>query len=376
MPHGPCITGWSVISSIGIGRKEFIEGRAQGRSGLRPITGAPVRRAGVVPDFTVQGFLGKKNTRSMDRLTGLAVATAGKVLDDAGLGSGGSGIGADAVGVVLGTTTGSVASISDFTRETVVQSKPFYVNPALFPNTVMNCAAGQTAIRFGLVGPNTTISGGYLSGLLALRYAARIMRAGYSTTMLAGSAEEYCVHRAWGDRHLRSRVQRAMRPLGEGCAMFVLKAPTAAAVPESDALAELVGFQFGVHHSGLDASAGDRADPEPDQDAVARVLARCLRRLLAGAGVAPADVWAVSLGADPVTAAAERAAVDEVLGAAGPEHLIEVAAAVGDTYSAGGALQLAALLATAELVGGPRTRPCLITSVAADGGVGAALVRA
>src|SRR5699024_7600310 len=87
------------------------------------------------------------------------------------------GIGEDA-GLVLGTHTGSAQSIMDFTRESLVSAKPFYVDPSLFPNTVMNCAAGQSAIWHQLKGPNTTIAGGRGTGLLALQYALRLQRAG------------------------------------------------------------------------------------------------------------------------------------------------------------------------------------------------------
>ncbi|MCP5877146.1 hypothetical protein NL390_32295, partial [Klebsiella pneumoniae] len=79
-----------------------------------------------------------------------------------------AGVAADSLGtaLVLGTTTGSAESMMNFTRSSLEAEKPFYVDPALMPNAVMNCAAGQCAIWHQLKGPNTTIAGGRAAGLL------------------------------------------------------------------------------------------------------------------------------------------------------------------------------------------------------------------
>ncbi|MEE3922501.1 hypothetical protein V2I01_41795 [Micromonospora sp. BRA006-A] len=69
----------------------------------------------------------------------------------------------DRIGIVTGTTAGSVKSSVDYAAETFTQQPPYLVNPALFPNTVMNCAAGQSAIWYKLHGPNATVAGGPLA---------------------------------------------------------------------------------------------------------------------------------------------------------------------------------------------------------------------
>ena len=83
----------------------------------------------------------------MDRATALLLCAGKMALDDSKLG--GEGIDRSPVGVSMGTTYGSLKSILDFDRDSIVDG-PRFVNASKFPNTVMNSPAGRLAIRFGL----------------------------------------------------------------------------------------------------------------------------------------------------------------------------------------------------------------------------------
>src|SRR3954468_22327159 len=132
------ITGWGVISPIGIGRDDFTDAIRTDTHGFSSVGHGANGGAGfqgpaaVIPAFEPVRYLGAKGTRSMDRTTGMAVATVGMALQH-------SGVNVDAerarIGVALGTSTGSIRSISEFTRETLLHERPYLVNPALFPNT-------------------------------------------------------------------------------------------------------------------------------------------------------------------------------------------------------------------------------------------------
>lgn len=205
-PDTLVVSGWSVASPYGLGAQAFAEGvrglRDAVRAGDEEADLGPYERAGRIPDFDVRAVLGRKGTRAMDRATGLAVATAGMLLEQAGAGLAEEV--PEAVGMVLGTGHGSVQSIMDFTRDSLTGEKPFHVDPALFPNTVMNRAAGQSAIWHTLRGPNTTVSGGALTGLLALSYAARLLRRRHCEAVLCGAVEEFSRERAWLEYRARS----------------------------------------------------------------------------------------------------------------------------------------------------------------------------
>lgn len=352
------VTGWSVASPLGLGAEAFADGLRQRRRGVGPLDPerwpGPVREAGVVDGFTPAGALGRRGTRSMDRATGLAVATVGMLLD----GTATDGPGGD-VGLVLGTGTGSVASMMGFTRDSLTQDKPYYVDPARFPNTVMNCAAGQCAIWHGLKGPNTTIAGGHLTGLLALRYAARLERCGHADMVLCGAVEEFSVERAWLE-WTAPDPEGPGEPPGEGCAVLRLESAATARRGGRAVLADVLAVEVGAF--------GDEATPR-------EVLAGCLHRALDAADVGADDVWAVApSGSRGARGDAERAALRDVLGDA-PRTTVACADLLGDTAAASGAFQLAAVLAASAEAPQARGRVAAVTSLDRDGLVGCALVR-
>ncbi|MFL6129910.1 MAG: beta-ketoacyl synthase N-terminal-like domain-containing protein [Mycobacteriales bacterium] len=349
------VVDWSALSGLGVGRDDFARGF---------LAAGPADPAGLrVEDFDAAALLGKKGTRTLDRMTAQVIATAGMVLagqPDAP--------GARArIGLVLGTSTGSVQSITEFTRDTFVRDRPYLVNPANFPSTVMNNAAGRTAIWYGLRGPNSTIAAGHLTGLVALRYASRLIRLGYVDTLLVGAVEEVSEAVSVGVGAMRRAGTlgpgSGSAPLGEGCAFFLLDGRDGDAT--GGAVAELVGFEFGMTEAGADPAT------------TAAGLARTVRTLLGRTGVGPGELWLVSLAqsGDGSLDEAELAAVDEVVGS-GP-HRVVAAERTGNSFSALGAFQLAAALAVAapDRPAGDPVRPCLLTSLGIDGSVGCALVR-
>jgi 3-oxoacyl-[acyl-carrier-protein] synthase II len=363
------ITGWGVMTPVGIGEEAFGLGLAAGKPGLKDVSGFagshPAARACVIPEFEIQTALGPKGTRTMDRTTGMAVATSGMALKHRPIGDEDERLRA---GFVLGTTTGSIKSISDFTRETLVQDRPYLVNPALFPNTVMNCSAGQCAIWYKLKGVNATISGGLFSGLLAIQYASLIIRRGYADVLLTGSVEEYCEQSAWAYHHTVEAAQRERQPLGEGCAMFALEKAGKAMPPGRVKLAEILGSRVGLY---FDARSGDPR--RHSQEA-----SECITSVLDEAGVHPSEIWAVSKchGESPELSALEDTAVELALRGHKPAHALSVGSITGNTYSALSSMQLAALLSLHGRKTEGKGKHSLVTVVGHDGTVGCLLIKA
>jgi 3-oxoacyl-[acyl-carrier-protein] synthase II len=347
---GVAVTSWSTITSAGIGADALAsvvltgQGVAVGHMYGEPL---PSPRAHVLTDFDVRAHLGRRGTSSYDRATALAVvccrdALAGTqiALDDATRGR---------AGVALGTSLGSFKSTSDYTRETLVQEKPYLVNPMLFPNTVMNCAAGQVAIRLGLRGVNATIAGGTLAFLNALRYATNVISRGYADVMLTGAVEEYSPHRAWA-----AHLGGAAVPAGEAAGVFVLtgtQPPQWAASPgQARVLAVATGYGAG---------GGDSAD---------RALTECVDRVVRQARVASVQVAAVYTGEAEGTDRSEYGPAVRALAHQPPRVLTK--RLLGECDAASGAVALAVALAR----GGPGEL-ILLTGRGADGAVGAAIVR-
>ncbi|WP_328788052.1 MULTISPECIES: beta-ketoacyl synthase N-terminal-like domain-containing protein [unclassified Streptomyces] len=356
--RGPVITGWSAVSPFGIGREAFVEGARSGRpTAAAPDSAAwtgPDERVCLVPGFVIKDVLGRKGTRSMDRVTGLAVTTVRELISDAA--DDGAVESGEDVGLVIGTTTGSAESMMNITRDTLVHEKPFYIDPSHIPNAIMNCAAGQCAIWYGLKGPNTTVAAGRASGLLALNYARRLLASGRARTVLCGAVEEYSSSRSWLDWHTRSEDE-AGTVLGEGCA--VLRLRPADSVAEGEGLAEVVTVEPGI----------------VGPTGVAQSLAACVTRALRRAGADRSDVWAVSPSNAPGTAGEqEREGLESVFGGLSPRY-VPSPTQIGDTAAATAAFQMVSVLTAAQDDSRAAGRLAAVTSVDRDGVLACALLR-
>jgi 3-oxoacyl-[acyl-carrier-protein] synthase II len=352
------ITGWSAVSPYGIGRDAFVEGARSGRATVSALDAeqwkGPDELACLVPDFSARTVLGKKGTRSMDRVTGLAVATVRELITQADGGTGGLAEDGEDVALVLGTTTGSAQSMMDITRDTLVHEKPFYIDPSHIPNAIMNCAAGQCAIWYGLKGPNTTVAAGRASGLLALNYARRLLTAGRARTVLCGAVEEYSTARSWLEWHTRQPDENAT-VLGEGCAVLRLEPPHTTNTP----LAEIISVTSAVvGPHGITPS-----------------LTQCLTTTLQRAHLTPQDIWAISPSTPAgTTGEQEHHALDNLFHHHNP-HRIPAPGPIGDTAAATATFQIVSLLTHAHHHPQPPGRIALITAVDRDGVLACALLR-
>lgn len=188
------ITGIGVLSPIAIGRDAYWGSLSEGKTGFRPITlfdTVPfhVKVAGEIVDFDPLSFLGKKDLRNLDRSTRLICSAAKLAIDDSRLEI--TEDNTHAMGVSIGTTFGSLHSISQFDRTGLIEG-PRAVNPSHFPNTVINSPASQVSIRFKIKGFNTTISTGFCASLDAFSYASDFIKLNRADTVLAGGVEELC----------------------------------------------------------------------------------------------------------------------------------------------------------------------------------------
>jgi len=194
------ITGISVLSSIGVNKDEFWANLTNGVSGIKDITLFDVskyksKKAGEISDFDAKVYLGKKGIRHIDR-TSLLVSSAAKLaMDDAKITH--EIYSADELGIVIGSTYGSIDSISSFDLEGLEEG-PTFVNPMDFPNTVLNAPASRVSIFCNATGLNSTISTGTASGLDAVIYASDFLKLGRGKAVLAGGVHGLTADIFWG----------------------------------------------------------------------------------------------------------------------------------------------------------------------------------
>lgn len=357
--RGPVITGWAAVSPFGTDRKHFLEGVISGEQARHTTETEdgviPGERGYVVPEFDARELLGRKGTRAMDKVTALAVAAVGQIFDGAKQGT--DGMAPEGTALVLGTTTGSVQSMMDFTRSSLLGDFPYHVDPTQMPNTVMNCAAGRCAIWYRLTGPNATIASGRPSGLVALRYATRLLARERADTVLVGAAEEYSSDRSWLEFHGRESGS-PVKPLGEGACVLLLEregSATAGRVP----LAQVLSVQTRVY-------------PEGDLGASLR---ECVLAALEESGVRPERLWGLAPSGLAGSAGAQEAVVLDELFGQGDSRRIDVSGLIGDTGAASAAFQIAAALGIFQDEATAGDAEVAIISVDTDGTVACGVFR-
>ena len=91
------------------------------------------------------------------------------------------------VGVVFATAHGPLSTVEAFQRRLITKQEG---DNRLFPNTVMNAAAGHVAVAFGLHGPTATICAGGVSGVAALQFAHQLIANGSCDRVVVIAADE------------------------------------------------------------------------------------------------------------------------------------------------------------------------------------------
>lgn len=296
-------------------------------------------------DFDATPVLGDKGLRNIDRLTRMFLVSARHALEDAGLrkdaqwvhGSG------PRAGVCASTAYGSLESMVELHRVALLES-PRYLNPAKFPNTVINAALGYVSIWEDLRALNATVCNGNCGALDAVLVAETFLASGRADAIVVGGAE--AMHEGLflafarlealageGQEWLPGNTQksRGMR-LGEGSAMLVLERPDSAAARGADASVQIIGF-------------GTAFEPPPNEVMLvhlsSQAIARAMNSALEDAGVSAKDIDVVVSSANgyPAYDRAEAAAIGQVFGTDVP--LAFCKQSFGETLGAGGAFALA-----------------------------------
>jgi 3-oxoacyl-[acyl-carrier-protein] synthase II len=185
------ITGLGVVSPIGIGKEQYWNSLREGKSCFKTISlfdtkGLKVNIAGEIADFKPKEILGNVNIMDLDRATLLLSSAVKLAVQDSVLEI--NEANTKQIGVSVGTTFGSLYSISEFDKESVKEG-PRYVNPSVFPSTVGNSPASRVSIIFKIKGFNATISTGMCAAFDAIDYARDFLALDKAKTIVVGAVE-------------------------------------------------------------------------------------------------------------------------------------------------------------------------------------------
>lgn len=270
------VTGMAGITSLGSDWPTISAAFKEGRSGIRRMdewdrfTELNTRLGGPVDDFVQPKHWTRKQTRSMGRVSKLAVYAAERALEHAGL-LGDERIQDGRMGVACGSSTGSTDEIKAF-GNMLLNSVADGLNANSYIRMMPHTTAANISIFFGLKGRLIPTSSACTSGSQGIGYAYEAIKYGRLKMMLAGGAEELCPTEAMvfdalyatslknDTPHLSPRPYDAGRDglvIGEGAGILVLEELEHALARGATIHAEIVGF--GCNSDGIHATKPEQA---------------------------------------------------------------------------------------------------------------------
>ncbi len=384
----PIATGWDAWCAALANSKPAAERAFQGASVALSNEKFPDACTSEVRDFDATTFLGEKGLRNFDRMTKFMIVAAKHALEDAGLKSGGefTHARAEQVGIVSATAYGSLDAITELNLVAELED-PRYINPARFPNTVINAAAGYVSIWENLRAPNVTIVDGNCGAIDALLSCETHLRHRRGDMFLVGGAEVvseplYLAFKKLGSVADQGVSYRPGDPTGVG-----LRLGEGALYLCSERLAEARTRKARIR--GLALGYGTAFDP-PESEALlvhssSDAVARAVRAALLDARIKPEEIDLVVTSESGLGRMddAERIGLRLVLGER--PALVAPKMLFGETFGASGAFGMGVALAflsgvpVTALTGGDaprRVRTVVVTAVGYYGNVSAAVIAA
>lgn len=276
------VSGIGIVSAAGAGAEQCWRAIREGQSSVRPFRTSPEvgpAAAAAIEAFNVGDLTSSKLKKYMDRCAALAFGAAGQCLRDARLG--------DEDRRSLDVLVGSCGSAIEWgekqlrrVEEGSISDLHPHASVIGYPGNVV----GLLTILLDVHGRGILVSDLDASGLDALSYGYRLIRAGLSRRVLVGATEAPLTplvlmaleeagllahsNRAAAELSRPFDVQRDGIVLGEGAAMLLLEDYEAAAARGAKAYSEIKSVSS-VCHAGAADGDGPRM---PGAEAIAQAL--------------------------------------------------------------------------------------------------------
>lgn len=260
MKNRVVVTGMGMVSPIGNDVSTSWQSIIDGKSGVEVIpefqdAGLSTYIAAKVKNLDVDQYMPKKDARKYDIFVRYGISASVQAIRDSGLEITESN--AHRVGVCLAAGIGGMKSIED-NHKKLLEKGPRRVSPFYIPGSIVNMAAGQLSIMYGLKGPNIAIVTACTTGVHNIGQAARMIAYGDADVMIAGGCEMttttltmagFASAKALSTNNenptLASRPWDRNRDgfvLGEGAGVMVLESLENATARGAKIYAELSGF--------------------------------------------------------------------------------------------------------------------------------------
>ncbi|HHW21091.1 beta-ketoacyl-ACP synthase II [Thermodesulfovibrio thiophilus] len=291
------VTGMGMVSPLGLDLMSSWKAVIEGKSGVGYIThfdasDYSVRIAAEVKGFDPSNYIELKEVKKMDRFIHFAVAATHMAFEDSMLKI--TPENAERTGIVIGSGMGGLPAIEYYHR--ILLEKGWKrVSPFFIPMVIVNLAAGQISIRYGIKGPTLAVTTACATGNHSIGEAFRMIQYGDADVIIAGGAEAvitpmaiagFAVMRALSTRN--DEPEKASRPfdlnrdgfvMGEGAGIIILEELEHAIKRGAKIYAELVGYGMSsdAYHITAPAPAGTGG-------------ASCMKMALNDAGISPEEV--------------------------------------------------------------------------------------
>lgn len=344
------ISGFGVVSPLGIGKDAFFQGLREGRVAIRRVdrdfdlTGIEAKVAAPCDGFDPLAFLPPKRAKRLGRTSQMAIVAAKLAQKEAKFSP--DGVGA----VVVGTGIGALEILLE-NHASFLTRGPERVSPFLIPLMMPNAPAAEISIEFGIKGPSFGVVTACAASTHAIGLAYELIRQGQVEWALAGGAEAVIlpiVLAAFDRMGALSRnpdPQSASRPfdrdrdgfvLGEGAAILLLESERHLLSRGGEALGEIVGF-------GQSSDAFHITAPAEDGEGALQAMAAALRE----AGLSPEDVDYINAHgtSTPLNDRVETLAIKRLFGPRAKEIPVSsTKSQIGHLLGAAGAAEIGAVL--------------------------------
>ncbi len=283
------VTGMGALSAIGLTLATTWESLVAGRSGIARISlfdpsDLATQFAGEVKGFDPRAHFDAKEARRLERFVQFAVVAAREAIADAHLEIDGSNC--ENIAVVVGSGVGGAVSIADQVK--ILETRgPRRVSPFFIPMILVDTAAGQIAIEFGIKGPNMAVVSACATGCNVIGEAAEMIKRGDADVVVSGGVEAclkpivFAGFNVMGVLSTRNEEpERACRPfdatrdgfaMGEGAGILVLENADHARARGARVYGEVVGY-------GTSADANHFAAPDAEGEGIGRAMRWALKR--------------------------------------------------------------------------------------------------
>jgi 3-oxoacyl-[acyl-carrier-protein] synthase II len=334
------ITGLGVISSIGIGWRDFWENLLKGKSGISPITSFDTsnqftHNGGEVKNFRPEDYLSANQLQSFSRATQLAFASAHLAMKDASLSP--AVLLTRTAGVCVGTTMGSVQT-AEIINELLVTGRQNAVGTDLVHQTLTHSTSAAIAREFSMQGPNFMFSTACSAGNYAIGYGFDLIRLGRADVLLVGGADPLSKVAFTGFNQFSAVAPERCQPfdanrkgmmVAEGSAFVVLESLESALIRNAGIYAEVLGYGLScdAYHMTTSSTEG---------------IIACMSKAMEETGIAPEHVDYISAhGTGTLTNDRnEASAVNKVFGSSAKKiPMSSIKSMLGHTMGAASAIE-------------------------------------